>query len=88
MGFETSDSSLDHCNFPCPFCTNIFDEKAEVVEHLETCDGTKYLSACSFCSKIFQEKANVIEPDGTEVPRYKHIRISNVPFFVKTLLQP
>ena len=28
---ETSDSSLDHRNFPCPFCTKIFDEKAEVV---------------------------------------------------------
>ena len=42
---ETSDSSLDHPNFPCPFCTKIFDEKAEVVEHLDTCDGTEDLSA-------------------------------------------
>ena len=42
---ETSDSSSDHPNFPCPFCTKIFDEKAEVVEHLDTCDGTEDLSA-------------------------------------------
>ena len=35
----------DHPNFPCPFCTKIFDEKAEVVEHLDTCDGTEDLSA-------------------------------------------
>ena len=36
---------MDHPNFPCPFCTKIFDEKAEVVEHLDTCDGTEDLSA-------------------------------------------
>ena len=45
MFSETSDSSLYHPNFPCPFCTKIFDEKAEVVEHLDTCDGTEDLSA-------------------------------------------
>ena len=42
---ETSDSSLDHPNFTCPFFNKIFDEKAEVVEHLDTCDGTEGLSA-------------------------------------------
>ena len=31
---ETFDSSSDHPNFPCPFCTKIFDENDEVVEHL------------------------------------------------------
>ena len=45
LGSETSDSSSDHPNFPCPFCNKIFDEKAEVVEHLDTCDGTEDLSA-------------------------------------------
>ena len=45
LGSETSDLSLNHPNFPCPFCTKIFDEKAEVVEHLDTCDGTEDLSA-------------------------------------------
>ena len=42
---ETSDSSSDHPNLPFPLCTKIFDEKAEVVEHLDTCDGTEDLSA-------------------------------------------
>ena len=41
LGLETSDSSSDHLNFPCPLCTEIFDEKAEVVEHIDTCDGTE-----------------------------------------------
>ena len=41
---ETSDSSLDHPNFPCPFCNKIFDQKADVDEHLDTCDGTEDLS--------------------------------------------
>ena len=36
--------ALDHPNFPCPFCTKIFDKKAEEVEHLDTCDGTEDLS--------------------------------------------
>ena len=27
------------------YCTNIFDEKAEVVEQLDTCDGTEDLFA-------------------------------------------
>ena len=45
LGSETSDLSLNHPNFPCPFCTKIFDEKAEVVECLDTCDGTEDLSA-------------------------------------------
>ena len=43
--WETSDLSLDHSKFPCPFCTKLFDEKAKVVKHLDTCDDTKYLSA-------------------------------------------
>ena len=30
MGSETSDSSSDYPNLRCPFCTKIFDEKAEV----------------------------------------------------------
>ena len=37
---ESSDSSLDHLNFPFHFCTKIFDERAEVLEHLDTCDVT------------------------------------------------
>ena len=45
LGSETSDLSLNHPNFPCPFCTKIFDEKAEVVERLDTCDDTEDLSA-------------------------------------------
>ena len=45
LGSETSDLSLNHPNFPCPFCTKIFDEKAEVVEHLDTLDGREDLFA-------------------------------------------
>ena len=45
LGSDTSDLSLNHANFPCPFCTKIFDEKAEVVECLDTCVGTEDLSA-------------------------------------------
>ena len=41
LGSETSDLFLNHPNFLCPFCTKIFDGKAEVVEHLDTCDGTE-----------------------------------------------
>ena len=36
LGSETSDLSLNHPNFPCPFSTKTFDEKAEVVERLDT----------------------------------------------------
>ena len=36
LGSETSDLLLNHPNF----CTKIFDEKAEVVEHLDTRYGT------------------------------------------------
>ena len=43
--FETSDLSSDHPNFPCFFCTKIFDGKNEMVKHLYTCDGTEDLSA-------------------------------------------
>ena len=32
-GSETSDSSSDHPNFPCPFCNKILVEKAEVFQH-------------------------------------------------------
>ena len=45
LGSETSDLSLNHPNFPCPFFTKIFDEKAEVVERLDTCNGTEDPSA-------------------------------------------
>ena len=45
LGSDTSDLFLNHPNFPCHFCTKILDEKAEVVERLDTCDGTKDLSA-------------------------------------------
>ena len=44
FGSETSDLFLNHPNFPCPFCTKIFDEKTEVVERFDTCDGTEDLS--------------------------------------------
>ena len=76
LGSGTSDLSLNHPNFPWPFCTKIFDEKAEV-ERLFTCDGKEDLSAmirlsvmttatsfmilpCSFCPMIFKEKADII----------------------------
>ena len=36
---------MDHPNFPCPFFNKIFVENAEVVEYLDTCDGTEDLSA-------------------------------------------
>ena len=45
LGLESSALSLNHPNFPCPFCSKIFDEKAELVEHLDTCDGTEDLSS-------------------------------------------
>ena len=45
LGSDTSYLSLNHPNFPCPFCTKIFDEKADVVECLDTCVGTEDLSA-------------------------------------------
>ena len=44
LGSETSDLSLNHPNFPCPFCTKIFDEKAKV-ERLYTFNGKEDLSA-------------------------------------------
>ena len=45
LGLETFDLSLNHPDFPCPFCTKILYEKSEVVEHLHTCDCTEDLSA-------------------------------------------
>ena len=45
VGSDTSNSSSNHPNFSCPFCTRIFDEKVAVVEHLDTCYGTEDLSA-------------------------------------------
>ena len=45
LGSDTSDLSLNHFNFPCPFCTKIFDEMAEVIERFYTCDGAEDLSA-------------------------------------------
>ena len=47
---ETSELFWNHPNFPCPFCTKIFDEKAELVKHLDTCDGTEDLSAVTLLS--------------------------------------
>ena len=41
----TSDLYSDHPNFICPFCTKIFNKKAEVVKHLDTFDDTEDLSA-------------------------------------------
>ena len=52
LGLETSDSSSDHPNFSCPFCTKIFGEKVAVVEHLDTCDGTEDISAMILFSVI------------------------------------
>ena len=49
---ETSYPSSDHPNFSFPFCTKIFDEKDEVVEHLDTCNGTEDLSATTLLSVI------------------------------------
>ena len=57
--WETSDLSSDHPNFPCPFCTKIFDEKAEVVEHLDTCDGTEDLSAMILLSVMRKLKNHI-----------------------------
>ena len=44
LGSETSDMSLNNPNFPCPFSTKIFDEKAEVFECLYTFNGKEDLS--------------------------------------------
>ena len=52
LGSETSDLSLKQPNFPCPFCTKIFDKKALVVERLDICDGTEDLSALIHFSVI------------------------------------
>ena len=60
---ETSDSSSDHPEFPCPFCTKIFDEKAEVVEHLNSCDGTEDLSSMILLSVM--RKLRTILPPAT-----------------------
>ena len=67
LGSETSDSSSDYPNFPCPFCTQNFDERAEVVEHLDTCVGTEDQD----CQRL-----NLVQ-------RYKHIGFSNVFFSVQ-----
>ena len=45
LGSKTSDLFLNHRNFPGPFCTKIFDEKAEMDECFDTCDGTEDPSA-------------------------------------------
>ena len=45
LGCDTTDLSLNHSNFPCPFCTKIFYEMAEVIERFDICDGTEELSA-------------------------------------------
>ena len=49
---ETSDSSSEHPNFSYLLCTKIFDDKAELFEHLDTCDGTKDFSAMILLSAI------------------------------------
>ena len=63
LGSDTFDMSLNHPNFLCPFCTKIFDEKAEVVEHLYTCDGTEDLSAMILLSVM--RKMRTILTTGT-----------------------
>ena len=52
LGLETSVLSSNHSNFPYPFCTKITDKKAEVVEYLDTCDGTEDLSALILLSAM------------------------------------
>ena len=59
LGSETSDLSLNHPYFPCPFCTKIFDEKAEVVERLDTCDGTEDLSAI-ICLSVMRKLRTIL----------------------------
>ena len=59
LGPETSDLSLNHPNYPWPFCTKIFDEKAEVVERLDTCDGTEDLSAM-ICLSVMRKLRTIL----------------------------
>ena len=81
LGSYTSDLSLNHPNFPCPFCTKIFDEKAEVVEHLDTCDGTEDLSAMILLSvmrklrTISTTATSFMIPSVLSVPRFSNKRL-------------
>ena len=65
LGSYTSDLSLNYLNFPCPFCTKIFDEKAEVVEHLDTCVGKKDFSAM-ICLSVMR-KLRTISTTATSI---------------------
>ena len=96
LGSETSDSSLDHPNFPCPFCTKIFDEKTEVFEHLDTCDGTAMILLSVMRMIISTTATTLMIPlcsfcpkifkekaemiEPFGVQRYKHIGIFMVSF--------
>ena len=59
LGSDTYDLSLNHPNVPCPFCTKIFDEKAEVVERLDTCVGTENLSAM-ICLSVMRKLRTIL----------------------------
>ena len=82
LGSETSDLFLNHPNFPCPFCTKIFHEKAEVVERLDTCDGTEDLSAMIHLSvmrklrTISTTATSVKIPPVLSVPRFSKKRLN------------
>ena len=65
LGSDTSDLSVDHPYFSCPFCTKIFDENSEMVEHLYTCDGTEDLSAMILLSVI--RKLRIISTSATSL---------------------
>ena len=81
LGSETSDLSLNHPNFPFPFCTKIFDEKPEVVECLDTCDGTEDLSAMILLSvmrklrTISTTATSFMIPSVLSVPRCSNKRL-------------
>ena len=68
FGLETSDSSLDPPNLPCPFCTKFFDDKAEVVEHLYTCDGTEDLYAVILLSVMRKLRTILTTPTSLMIP--------------------
>ena len=89
---ETSDLSSDHPNFPCPFCTKIFDEKAEVVVHLDTCDAMILLSVMRKMRAISTTDTTLtIAPCSfclsMEVQRHKPIGICNVSFMSRNLYE-
>ena len=81
LSSETSDLFLNHSNFPCPFCTKNFDEKAEVFERLYTCDGTEDLSAMirwSVMRKLITKSTTATSswfPPFLSVPRFSKKRL-------------